>query len=71
MNRSLDFIDEIKRILDHIPGQSGAIVNDRIRCHTIAVAVFRRNSPEYMVQYYDRISPYRLRRDTIIYRYRK
>jgi hypothetical protein len=38
------------------PGQTRTIVNDRIR----------RNTTIYMIQYYDRISPCRIRRNTAI-----
>jgi hypothetical protein len=38
------------------PGQTRTVVNDRIR----------RNTTIYMMPYYDRISPYRIRRNTAI-----
>ena len=39
------------------PGQTCTVVNDRIRRHTTI----------YMIQYYDRISPCRIRRNTLTY----
>ena len=40
-----------------IPGRTSTVINDRIR----------RNTAIYMVAYYDRISPCRIRRNTVIY----
>ena len=47
------------------------LVYDRVRLNTAVVTVYRRILTEYLAQYYDRISPCRLRRDTTISGYKR
>ncbi len=52
MSRSL-----VLYLFQNDPGRTSTVVNDRIR----------RNTTIYMVPYYDRLSPCRIRRNTVIY----
>ncbi|CAM4846239.1 unnamed protein product, partial [Rotaria magnacalcarata] len=48
--------NEVEITLRNLPGRTSTVVYDRIR----------RNTAKYMAQYYDRISPCHIRRNTII-----
>ena len=55
----------------HYPSRMPTPVYDRTRLNTAVVSVYRRILTAYLAQYYDRISPCRLRMDTTIFGYKR
>ena len=56
----------ISKVHRQCPGRMPTLVYNRILLSTAVVTVYCRILTEYLAQYYDRISPCRLRRDTTI-----